>query len=172
MNALRGFIGSKEREQTVWTPEFILDAVDKVFPDGWADRFPSEGSPATLRASPKVIVPCADALETTPWPDRCFANPPYKELKLHLPRAAYEWGQFDVQTVLLIPIRTLRVWWCGAVRGATVAYLKSLAFIDSRTGAPYPGAFPENLAAVYWGDRRATFMDAFADLSTHMQEHF
>ncbi len=182
MNALKGFIGSREREQTVWTPESILDAVDKVFPDGWGDVFPSEGSPASRRARLTRETGFRDALNE-PWHERNYANPEYKTLAAPLAEAYQQWKLYDRQSVLLVPVRTRRAWWCGYVEGACVAYLRPFAFLDAATGKPYVcvnkktgkatvSQFPENLAAVYWGDRKALFMDAFADLATHMQERF
>lgn len=182
MNALQGFIGHRDREQTVWTPEFILDAVDLVFPDGWGDPFPSEGSPATRRAVLRNPTP-RNGFDAGAWFGRNFVNPPYAELTQVLPLAGEVWAAYDVQSVLLIPIRTRREWWCRFVRGAAVAYLKPIVFLDAKTGKPYVcvnkrtgkatvSQFPENLAAVYFGDRKATFTPAFAPLAHHVQESF
>lgn len=117
------------------------------------------------------------------WDARNFANPPYEGLKLHLPRMRQQWCYLAAQTVALIPVRTRRDWWCREVGGAAVAYLKPMVFIDAKTGRPYEcvnkktgkatiSQFPENLAAVYWGDRKTLFQLAFAPHSNHIQVSF
>jgi hypothetical protein len=182
VNALQGFIGHRDREQTIWTPEFILDAVDLVFPDGWGDPFPSEGSPATRRAALRNPTP-RDGFDAGSWFDRNFVNPPYAELSQVLPLACELRAAYNIQSIQLVPVRTRREWWCRYVRGASVAYLKPLVFLDAKTGKPYEcvnkrtgkatvSQFPENLAAVYWGDRLDKFAAAFAPLAHHVQEKF
>ncbi len=177
--ALAAFIGDKDREQTVWTPPAILDAVDRVFPDGWGDVFPSAGSPATSRAA----FGCLMNAYTDPWPDRCFSNPPYNDLHHALMEAWVQWRANRLESIQLVPIRTRRTWWCDYVDGAAVAYLKPLVFLDAKTGAPYRcinkttgkatvSQFPENLAAVYWGARLGAFREAFAPLANHIQDRF
>ncbi len=164
-NALVGMIGAPAaaREQTVWTPPWFLDCVDQVFPEGWSDPYPAEGAPATERGN--LRIGWGMALEND-WSWTNFANPPYDELKLHLPRMREQWNKHWFQTVALVPIRTRREWWCRAVGGASIAYLKPLAFVG------HTNTHPENLAAIYWGDRKALFRLAFAPHSHHIQDQF
>ena len=174
MNALSSFIGAAgEREQTVWTPEWVLDAVDKVFPDGWGDPFWSEGSPASTRSRLRHdLMPCRDAKNAEGHFDRNFRNPPYSELKDFFPLSADLWKRYDIQGVDLVPVRTRREWWCRAAAGACVAYLKPVTFLDAKTGLLMKGSMPENMAAIYWGERKALFTLAFAPHSHHIQQEF
>jgi hypothetical protein len=179
--ALSAFVGApaRGREQTVWTPEFLLDRVDCVFTDGWADVFPSAGSPASVRAT--YTADPWDAW-TGDWWLRNYGNPPFQHpdmgRALTYARAWFE--DAGRETLLLVPARTRREWWCASVAGYAVSYLKSFPFLDSKTGLPYRAGkaqavchFPENLAMVYFGrDRVADFRDAFADVSTHFQVSF
>lgn len=179
MTALGSFIGQKDREQTVWTPEFILDRVDCVFPEGWFDAFPSPGSPSTARG-------CNEGVPFNAWLDPWwwfnYANPPFQhpDLQLALTTAREQFAKYERETLMLAPARTRRDWWCAAVAGFPVTYLKSFPFLDSRTGQPYRSGkanqithFPENLVIVYFGRGRvADFRDAFADVSAHFQRAF
>ncbi len=169
--AFASYVGQKDREQTVWTPPWFLDAVDQVFPEGWFDPYPSVGSPATTRAKVSVGGFKYDSL-THPWADRNFANPPYDKLKDHMPRMCEQFEREDRQTIGLVPVRTRREWWCASATGHAVAYLKPVTFVDAKTGEPIKGSMPENMAAVYWGDRFELFERAFAPLSHHVQERF
>ncbi len=97
---------------------------------------------------------------------RNFRNPPYDALKDFLPLSADLWKKYDVQGVDLVPIRTRREWWCRAAEGASVAYLRPVAFVGHKN------THPENMAAIYWGDRKALFSLAFSPHSHHIQDTF
>ena len=183
--ALNAFTGpAGKREQTVWTPHHLLDRVDYVFPDGYMDVFPSDGSPATDRAIEHPHHPW-DAW-TGDWWVRNFGNPPFQhpDLGKALTYARAWFEDAGRETLLLVPARTRRDWWCASVAGYAVAYLKPVTFLDSATGKPYAclnkktgkwtvSQFPENLVMVYFGrDRVADFREAFSDVSTHFQGSF
>lgn len=177
--ALAGFIGAVPeggREQTVWTPEFILDRVDLVFPEGWFDPYQSEGSPATRRSAFKA--PEGFDAHQDHWATNNFANPPYDDLE-----AALAAARRAPESIQLVPVRPHRAWFCANVAGAAVAYLKPVTFLDSRTGKPYVtkckrtgkatvSQFPAPLCLVYRGERVDLFRSAFADISHHTQESF
>lgn len=182
--ALNAFTGpAGKREQTVWTPGHLLDRVECVFPD-YMDVFPSVGSPATARAIKHPYDPW-DAW-TGDWWVRNFGNPPFQhpDLGKALTYARAWFEDAGRETLLLVPARTRREWWCASVAGYAVSYLSPVTFIDSATGKPYAcvnrttgkttvSQFPENLVMVYFGrSRAAEFREAFADVSTHFQEAF
>jgi len=179
--ALSAFIGSKDREQTVWTPEHLLDRVDCVFP-AWADVFPSAGSPSTARGGGESVFNAW----TDEWYDCNYGNPPFQhpDLGKALTYARAWFEDAGRESLILSPMRSRREWWCASVAGYAVSYLSPVTFLDSATGKPYAcvskktgkatvSQFPENLVMVYFGrDRARDFREAFSDVSTHFQERF
>lgn len=161
--ALRSFFGArkggKERPQDVFTPQVILDAIERVWPEGIeCDPAPN---PNALVVAQRYRYP-DDGMMREPasgeWPDRTYCNPPYRDLKMWLKKPVrYR------EHMMLIPVRPLRVWWCEHVaRSTQVAWLKPVAFVGHKQ------AYPAPLCMVYYGNRVIEFRAEFKSVATHI----
>jgi hypothetical protein len=151
--AMRSFFGAREggqdRPQDVFTPQFMIDAILKVWPEGIA---------LDPCSHPDSIVPALSELtengELTPWPDFTYVNPPYKHLIKWCPRfKAFR------ELMLLCPVRANRAWYAQASRETTMqCWLKPFSFLG------YDQSFPAPLAMHYYGLRVSQFSEAFSTL--------
>lgn len=150
--ALRSFFGARpdgqDRPQDVFTPQFLIDAILRVWPEGIA---------LDPCANRDAIVPANRYLyelgETTEWPDRTYLNPPYAFLKKWCQRL-----KGGSEHMMLAPVRANRLWMVRALSEATVqCWLKPFAFHG------FHQSFPTPLTMAYYGDRIDAFREAFAE---------
>lgn len=152
-----------KREQTVFTPQVIVDVLLKLW--GSIEYDCCHGEPgvvltATGREAKKAkrlppdqamqvalgfavqvesIVPARRRTSTRglidPWPRHSYANPPYGTLAEWL-----DWSlkQFEPH-VMLVPVRPHRKWWRKWARERQIIYLNPLTFLG------YDGSFPAPL---------------------------
>jgi hypothetical protein len=153
--ACRSFFGAREggqdRDQDIFTPQPIIDAILQVWPDG------IELDPAYNQAA---IVPCRYAYtergESQPWIDRTYVNPPYRDILKWVDR--FESGR---EYLLLGPNRTNRAPFVAMLgRASRVCFLRPLKFVG------FSQAYPTPLVMVYFGTRVDAFDSAFAPFGT------
>jgi len=186
--AVRSFFGARpggqERPQDINTPESIIDSILQVWPEGIA-LDPCSNVHSIVLAEHRVIgrynvfldewITCHDpALDlpvntpmgeggglTVYWPNYTYVNPPYRDLKKWIDR-----GVRGAEHLLLIPVRTLRTWWCEtARRTAAIGLLKPVIFDG------YDQSYPTPLAVLYFGSRIDLFCRAFAPLCADIIEY-
>lgn len=158
--ALRSFfgarVGGQDRPQDVYTPQCVIDAILRVWPEGIA-LDPCSSRDAIVPAKERI---CAPITPGDPdgclvnWPDFTYANPPFKELKIWMekPKRGYE-------HMMLVPVRPLRNWWCDSANGSTrVCWLRPVRFCG------HTSSFPAPLAMLYYGSRCDAFDNAFKPL--------
>lgn len=176
-NALQSLhVGGTYREQTVGTPQKILDPLVNVW-----DRI--EFDPCAAPEGPiEVRCPCKkfggepvqhaqtvvsthtsrlpqDGLALT-WIDRTFCNPPYKLLKPWLapsiaPGARVAW---------LVPVRPHRKWWRAWARDAdVVVYLDPFKFLG------HCQTFPAPMCIGYRGYDASTIVKAYEHLGSTIE---
>ena len=164
--AVRSLFGAKKREQTVYTPQCIIDALLKLWPEGIAldpCSGPDSIVPATVafmrvecgfaKLAGGVQSPGRDGL-SIPWPERTYFNPPYNDIKPWLDKFVESY-----EVVGLVPVRTHRKWWrYAAWHASEICYLDPLKFHG------YEQTFPAPLCAMYNGGRSTSFRQAFAPL--------
>ncbi len=141
LHSLFGAVGGVEREQEVWTPAWILDAVARSFGGRiWLD--PCAASRAEGQFAAHSITLPADGL-AVPWdPEGTFLNPPFKTLEPWLAKAHAAHGK----RIGLFPCRPHRRWWYASLRGAEVVFLHyDVKFEGHRS------AFPAPLVLAAWG---------------------
>lgn len=148
--ALRSFFGARpggqDRPQDVFTPQFLIDAILKVWPEGIA---------MDPCANPDAIVPADrylyEAGETADWPPRTYLNPPYAFLKKWCPRL-----KNGPEHMMLAPLRGNRSWMVRALSVASAqCWLKPFAFHG------FTQSFPSPLVMAYYGERADAFREAF-----------
>lgn len=159
------------RKGEIFTPQIFLDALLKFWPDGISLDAASEVSKngvANVPADDRCDGETKDGLKEK-WLPRTFCNPPYGQLKQWMAKSAEE----DCEHVLLVPLRTHRLWFRLA-NYAAVAFLKPLKFREYKQAFPAPLAVLLKLPSAYHrkDDRRfartEAFLAAFEDLSTQI----
>lgn len=143
MNALQSLHNGTltgKREQSIYTPQCIVDALLRLWPEGIAcDPCPGDLGVSLVNA----FLPLDDGLELPVWPRRTYVNPPYDKLKPWIERFERSW-----ECVLLTPVRTHRRWWRTLLLPSSrVCWLNPVKFIG------YKQTFPAPLALIYRGDR-------------------
>jgi hypothetical protein len=134
-----------EREQTIYTPQCILDVCTQVWPDGIA-LDPCCG-PGSIVPAHNNYGPAQDGL-TLNWAPRTYVNPPYGTLDKWLAKALRE----PAEQIILCPVRTNRPWWVDAMcRMDAIAWLNPLTFCG------FKSAFPAPLVLAYRGERIGEF---------------
>lgn len=138
--ALAGNVGGQEREQTVLTPDWIVEGVRQVF-GGTIDLDPcAADDPATHLATVNVTKEM-DGL-SMPWSGcTVYSNPPYADLKPWMTKyldEALDWG--NTQIIALVPLRPQRKWFCDTIRraGATLYTLAPFPFKGHKQAFPAP----------------------------------
>lgn len=162
-DAMRSLIGQKDREQTVFTPQFIIDIVVAAF--GRRIQYdPCHGHPGyvltakgretkakgvltanmdlevfTGRAVPTES--CVNAVRQTdclgliaPWPDGTFVNPPFSQLHAWLEMSMMQ----SSDHIMLVPVRCHRKWWRKWADDAEVVPLNPFAFVGHDQSIPLP----------------------------------
>lgn len=187
--AMRSFFGARpggqDRPQDVNTPQFLIDAILRLWPDGieldpcsnvesrvparhrvigkgvW--RWESKGKRVikTKLAKQNVFISSpkypvnADGGLSIDWPDFTYANTPYDTLSQWLSKPVP--GR---EHLMLCPCRPNRTWYCEAIGGDSCfpisCFLRPFAY-DGHT-QPYPTP----VAIHYWGHRRKNFKAIFS----------
>jgi len=156
--ALSGMVGGQEREQTVLTPDWLLDAIREVAPIGLdpcttpenpvgARFFCSvEGAAGTSQPSDVALgftgsdglaIPWGWPLQRAPLAACAYVNPPYSDLKDWLQKCSAEAG-CGVQVYLLCPVRPQRRWFNEYTKGHTVVSLAPFPFKGHKSAFPAP----------------------------------
>jgi hypothetical protein len=162
-NAMSGLAtGAKgnDHEQTVHTPDVILDVCREVFGGTIAmDPCASFGNEFAVEnlygpghaARSFSLTSDRDGLKEV-WTDGTYWNPPYKYLKAWMAHARKQ----PIEHIGLFPVRTNRQWWCDYMLTEVdrIAYLKPLKFKG------YTQAFPAPLVLVYRGPNGDAFEGA------------
>lgn len=145
-------IGDADREQTIHTPQVLLDAIRTIWPDG-AELDPC-GSRESLRTAQDVYhLPERDGL-WLPWKRTNYTNPPFNDLESGLSKATLEWPAGNA-TLFLTPVRPVRKWWRKHVFRHPTCYLNGVKFLG------YKSIFPQCLAMVGFGVPKAAMVRAF-----------
>lgn len=156
--ALSGMVGGQAREQTVLTPDWLLDAIRAVAPIGLdpcttpenpccAQTFCSvEG--ASGRSQPSDVAmgfTGSDGLQIPwGWPIQraalgscVYVNPPYSDLKDWLQKCSAE-ANCGLGIYLLCPVRPQRRWFNEYTKGYTVVSLAPFPFKGHKSAFPAP----------------------------------
>jgi len=161
--AMRSFFGARKngepRNQDINTPQFLIDAILELWPDG-IKLDPCSNKTSKIPAVRKLYPPDSgfenmtsllDGL-TYKWPDFTYANPPYNKLK--------DWLAKPVpgrEHLLLAPCRPNRRWYCEAIGTFPVTcWLKPFPFDGHKQ------AYPTPLGLSYWGTRIKEFNRIFS----------
>lgn len=158
--ALAAMYGHRDREQTVFTPQYIIDAVVELY--GLIQYDPCHGHPSVVLTKPgreakrdnelpedvyeQVDSGLANPVQsvvnavtrtdteglTAPWPHRTFCNPPYDKLKSWLEMS----GRQPESHVVLVPVRCHRKWWRKWAKQAEIVELNPVTFQG------HDGSFP------------------------------
>lgn len=152
--------GGKERDQTICTPQNFLNCVAEVWPEGIA-LDPCSNPESIVVAEESYSLENGKDGTVLPWRERTYANPPFKTLKEWLEKMAAELAGGVTEIMLLIPVRTHRVWFRRMLlmAGCHVVYLDPLKF------HLWKQTFPAPLCAIYFGARSEAFYRAFRALS-------
>jgi hypothetical protein len=139
--ALAGLYGAKEREQSICTPQPIVDALLRLWPEGiTCDPCSCDASivPAALRIDAEQ-----NGLSFSMWPLRTYVNPPYDKLRPWIERFMRSW-----ECVLLVPVRPHRKLWRPLWDPSVVrCWLEPVKFIGFDQAMPIP------LVLAYRGER-------------------
>lgn len=164
-----------ERPQEIYTPQYIVDAILKVWGTVQFDPCWGPGSlvPSLTHAyvppryeipavgKPKLVFRAAEDEEdglVVAWPDRTYVNPPFKFLKAWMAKARSE-ARSGAEIMLLCPVRPHRVWWRQThVEASAVCYLNPVKFEG------YKSTFPQPMCLMYFGAMGHLFEAAFAEL--------
>lgn len=153
MNALQSLHNGAltgKREQSIYTPQCIVDALLRLWPEGIAcDPCWGPGSIVPARAK---YGEAENGLAFTCWPLFTYANPRFDKLRPWIDLFRRSW-----ESVLMTPVRSHRRWWRPLLLDQ-VCWLDPLCFIG------YEQVFPAPLAIVYRGHRSLKFADAFEGL--------
>lgn len=147
MNALQSLHNGAltgKREQSIYTPQCIVDALLELWPEGIACD-PCPGGPESIVPA---VLKFEDGLRFPFWPARTYVNPPYNDLRPWIERF-----ERTEECVILTPVRTHRRWW-RPVLYFHICWLNPIKFIG------YEQTFPAPLALVYNGEREAAFKRA------------
>jgi len=89
-----------------------------------------------------------------------YCNPPYgRGIGAWLARAAGQWLDCGVESIVLVPARTDARWWQDNIRLALVCFWRGrLKFLGAPSSAPFPSA------VLYHGHRPQRFREVFAPL--------
>lgn len=142
-----------KREQRIYTPQSIVDALLEVWPHVAMD--PCSG-PDSLVPAHARIEPPENGLAIR-WPRYTYVNPPYDKL--------YPWlehGDRDVETIWLIPVRPHRRWWRDFIFHLDPQKRPMVCWMDPLKFHGYDATFPAPLCVAYTGVHHEKFRRAFA----------
>lgn len=154
----------EERDQTVLTPQNIVDVLHATWPEGVA-LDPCTAAGSIVPAQITYDIERGENGLQRPWLDRTYCNSPYKSLKEWLDKSEYEADAILIrEQILLVPVRPNRVWWCKYMSSvpSVIAWLKPVKFLGFKSGFPAP------LALVYTGSRTEAFAEACIEIATHV----
>ncbi len=129
--ALSGMVGGQAREQTVLTPDWLLEAIGPIFFD-----------PCTTPENPCKAVHFAteadNGLEGN-WPtgEKIYCNPPYGDLKSWITKCEIS-AFVGCRVYLLAPFRPHRRWFVDRTREWDVVSLAPFAFKGHKQSFPAP----------------------------------
>lgn len=152
---LAGNVGKKlqQREQTVETPDWTVDAVRASL--GGAIELDPCAHPDAQRhfATHNVVFPESCGL-TASWMDRTYFNPPFDDLRSWLQKASQE-AQHGYGVIGLFPCRPHRRWFFEHLKGAECVFLHyNVRFKGHKSAFPAPLVMCAwNCPIVYLGDR-------------------
>lgn len=171
LDSLHGAPPAGGREQRVYTPQSIVDALLRLWPDGI--RLDPCSGPDSIVPAAVHVVPDQDSLPrqcaqrgtwivgdglAVPWVARTYANPPFGTLRVWLER-----GAASSEVAMLVPVRTRRPWWRAVVFGE---FGPERCWLDSTRFAGHRNSYPADLVMLYWGSRTDEFRKAFECLGT------
>jgi hypothetical protein len=169
ISTLTGGTVSGDRVQRVYTPQSVVDALLRLWPEGIvADPCSGPDSlvPAQLRLMPpyngcvydkrtravlreadekKGITEISEPLMQpgwANWPERTYVNPEFDQLRHWIRQFLESW-----EVVLMTPVRPHRRWWRPLLRYSYTCFLDPLRFVG------FSGTFPSALALCYRGPR-------------------
>ncbi len=143
--ALSGMIGGQKREQTVLTPEWLLEAIRAVAPIGLdpcttpenpckaatAYTEDYDGGRGGLSAVWGVDAPVLSG-------ECIYVNPHYAKLKEWIRQCYLYAEQEKLPIYLLAPFRPQRKWFCEYTRGYEVVSLAPFPFVGHKQAFPAP----------------------------------
>ena len=131
--ALSGMVGGQVREQTVLTPDWLLDAIRAVAPIGL--------DPCTTTDNPveawRWFTEEQNGLSEAWDHGLTYTNPPYGDLKPWMQKCWAE-ARFGVRIYLLAPFRPHRRWFNEYTKGHTVVTLAPFPFKGHKASFPAP----------------------------------
>ena len=150
-NAIRSLIGRKDREQTVFTPQRILDVPQRLW--GRIQYDACHGHPGLAinkrKGKPDHVVDVesiVNAVASTDclglimsWPKYTWVNPPFNVLGAWLMMSLLQ----DAEHMMLVPVRPHRKWWRKWRRDAEVVALDPITFVG------HDGSFPAPLVLAH-----------------------
>lgn len=157
-NTAKSMISPGTRPQEIYTPQIVLDVVAEVWPEGIA-LDPCAGPDSLVQAFDEYCGGLHTDGLVAPWANRTYFNPPYKDLKAWLFKAAVE-STKGHEIIGLFPVRTHRRWWREIIFEAD-----AISWMDPLKFKGYLQAFPAPLCLVYWGKRTVQFNNAQKRLS-------
>lgn len=135
--ALSGNVGGQEREQEVWTPDWIWDVARAALGGRIALDPCAASRPEGWRAAHNVTLP-GNGLAITWDPVGTYFNPPYADLEEWLAKAYLEGGR-GAKIVGLFPCRPHRRWFLECLRGSTLVFLHyKVVFVGHKNAFPAP----------------------------------
>jgi hypothetical protein len=146
MTALASLYGAKEREQTVFSPQNILDVPQTLW--GRIQYDACHGAPGVAinrrKGKPDMLVAVESLVNAVtrtdrfglilPWPPRTYVNPPYGPLHAWLVMSMMQASEH----IMLIPLRPHRVWWRKWRRMTEVVALNPVKFVGHLGTFPAP----------------------------------
>ncbi len=148
--ALSGNVGGQAREQTVLTPEWLLEAIRAVAPIGLdpcttpenptkAEAYMTEGmfGVDTPQFGQAGLAQFWATYPTIRAGCLVYVNPPYSDLRSWLAKCLYE-ASCLAPIYLLAPFRPQRKWFVEYTRGYTVASLAPFPFVGHKQAFPAP----------------------------------
>lgn len=144
-----------QREQRVLTPRPIIDALERLWPQGIA--LDPAGAPGSLVRAEQWACPdegCGadfrDGLSIQ-WSRRTYVNPPFSTLRPWMEHASGFEG-----VAMLAPVRPNRSWWLDAVQAArAICWLKPVKFLGESQVIPLP------ICMIYWDYAESEDIDRF-----------
>lgn len=141
-NALKSFYGSKDRQQEIHTPDWVIDVVKETL-GGAIDLDPCAASSLENWFATNNITLPDDSLKIdwTQYGNSVYVNPPYKYLKKWLLKCS----QTPMKIVALVPVRVHRKWFNELTKDAEIVFLDGNFKFKG-----YKDTYPVPLCLVSW----------------------